>query len=178
MNRLYNLDLKRKEKLTNLQFERYKKELATLRQKPRISPNSRAIAEKKKKDPIFKRTDMVIKQKEENIMKIRQNLETARGESESSPTFKPQLNMSSRRNYERSRTPEEFTAHVYAWHYRKNDNLQRKQYESLQKEFSQLQFKPEINNKSKRLANKVAFSILLFLYNFRRFLRMNRFQTV
>ena len=157
VNRLYDLDIKRREKLTHLQFQRYKQELATLRQKPEISSHSRAIAEKKKKAPIFERTSMIIKQKEENIIKLRQNLETARGETDSSPTFKPELNMTTRRNYERSRTPEEFTADVYAWHYQKNDNLRRKQYEDIQKEFSQLTFTPKINNKSKQLADKVAF---------------------
>jgi len=123
--------------------------------KPEISLNSKIIAEQKNKAPIYERYLSVMKQREENINKMRRELEETRVDMDSSPTFQPDLSFTKRFNHhERSRTPQEFTNHVYAWQQKKNENIQREQYENITRELSELTFKPKINNKSRVMAKK------------------------
>jgi len=155
VNRLYEHENRKKEKLAALQFQRYKEELSTLRQKPEISLNSKIIAEQKNKAPIYERSIAVMKQREENINRMRRELEETRADLDSSITFQPDLSCTRRYHYERSRTPQEFTAHVYAWHQKKNEAIQKEQYENITRELSELTFKPKINTKSRCIAGKV-----------------------
>jgi len=151
---LYELDNKKKEKIAAMQFQKYKEEISTLRKKPEISYNSRVIAEQKYKSPIYERSLAVMKQREENINKIRRELEETKEDIEPSPTFQPDLSSTRRYKYERSRTPQEFTNHVYAWQQKKNQAIQKEQYETVTRELSGLTFKPKINNKSRNIMAK------------------------
>jgi len=155
VNRLHELDNKKREKIAAKQFQQYKQELSALRSKPQISLNSRIIAEQKRSVPIYERTQMIMKQKEENINKLRRELEARREDRDLSPTFHPDLSFTKRYNYEKQRTLKEFTAQMYAWQHRKNEALQKEQYENIARELSELTFKPKINNKSRSIAQKV-----------------------
>jgi len=155
INRLYEHENRKKEKIAAMQFQRYKEELSTLRQKPEISLHSKIIAEQKQKAPIYERSIAIMKQREENINRIRRELEDTKGDQDLAMTFQPDLSCTKRYNYERSRTPQEFTAHVYAWNQKKNEAIQKEQYENITRELSELTFKPQINTKSRNMAEKM-----------------------
>ena len=56
IERLYELESKKKEKIAVMQFKRYQQEISTLRQKPAISLNSKIIVEGRQKVPLFERS--------------------------------------------------------------------------------------------------------------------------
>lgn len=155
VNRLYELESRKKEKLAALQFQRYKEELSTLRQKPEISLYSKIIAEQKQQTPIYERSLSIMRQREENINRMRRELEEKKADLDSSITFQPDLSSTRKYNMERARTPQEFAAHVYAWNHKKSENIQREQYDNITRELTELTFKPKINNKSRSIAEKV-----------------------
>lgn len=155
VDRLYQQDNRKKEKLAAMQFQKYKEEVSALKQKPEISLNSKIIAERRNKTPIYERYLTVMKQREENINRMRKELEDKNPDLDSAATFQPDLSFTKRFNHhERSRTPQEFTNHVYAWQQKKNETIQREQYENITRELSELTFKPKINNKSRIMAKK------------------------
>ena len=154
VDRLYQQEIKKKERLAAMQFQKYKEETSLLRDKPEISLNSKILAEQKHKIPIYERSLIIMKQREENINRMRRELEETRLDTES-PTFQPDLSFTKRFTPERSRTPQEFTSQVYAWQQKKNEAIQREQYENITRELAELTFKPKINTKSRSIAKKV-----------------------
>jgi hypothetical protein len=87
VNRLYEMDSKKKERIAALQFQKYKEELSTLKNKPDISLTSKILAENKVKEPIYQRSQSILKQKEENLNKLRKNIEEVKNIREPPPTF-------------------------------------------------------------------------------------------
>lgn len=168
VDRLYQREIKKKEKLAAMQFQKYKEETATLRDKPEISLNSKILAEQKHKIPIYERSIAIMKQREENINRMRRELEESRLDTDS-PTFQPDLSFTKRfaheRHHERSRTPQEFASQVYAWQQKKNEAIQREQYENITRELAELTFKPKINNKSRNIAKKVYLDVTHIIYS-------------
>ena len=154
VNRLYELDGKKKEKIAALQYQKYKDELSGLQSKPEISLTSKLIAQYKVNKPINKRVKEVLDRKEENLRKLTEEVQENKKAKEPELTFKPDIN----RKGEKTRTSKEFTNQIYAWQLRKTETIQREQYDNLTKELEELTFKPVINEKSKRIISyKVIF---------------------
>jgi len=149
VNRLYDLESKKKEKLAAMQFQKYKDELSTLQTKPEISLTSKLIAKYKVTQPIYARTQDILNQKEQNLKKLKDEVEVKKKALEPDLPFEPQINKKS--GFGKSRTVKEFTTQVYAWQSKKNESIQREQYETLTRELETLTFKPLINTKSKYL---------------------------
>ena len=153
VNRLYDLENKKREKLATMQYQKYKEELSSLRSKPEISLNSKLLASGRRKQPIHMRTDAVLKKKNENLSKLKREIDQQKLEKEPEPTFQPNINR--KYYYDRPRTAKEFTTHVFAWQSRRNEALQKEQYENITREMETLTFKPYINDKSRKIVERV-----------------------
>ena len=153
VNRLLELENKKREKIAAMQYQKYKEELAALKAKPEISLNSKLLASNRSRTPIYMRTNEVLKRKEANLEKLRKEIEEQRHEKDPEPTFQP--NIKRRDPYDRPRTAKEFANHVFAWQSKKNEFLQKEQYETITREMETLTFKPFINPKSRQLVAKV-----------------------
>ncbi len=114
------------------------------------------MAENRPREPIYQRSQVILKQKEENLTRLKKHIEETRNEREPPPTFQPNL-MSKRsiQDESRIRSAKEFTSQVYAWQNKRQETIQKEQYENLTKELEELTFKPKINKKSLELAQKV-----------------------
>lgn len=144
-----------------MQYQKYKEELAELKARPEISINSRMLALNRPKQPVYMRTEAVLKKKEENIKKLKQEVEEAKKKKEIESI--PPWVMKHKTTPERHRSQSEFLNHVFSWQTRRNEILQREQYEAITQEMDKLTFKPYINPKSRQLAERVTSSFQLFI---------------
>lgn len=144
-----------------MQYQKYKEELAELKARPEISINSRMLALNRPKQPVYMRTEAVLKKKEENIKKLKQEVEEAKKKKEIESI--PPWVMKNKTTPERHRSQSEFLNHVFSWQTRRNEILQREQYEAITQEMDKLTFKPYINPKSRQLAERVTSSLQLFI---------------
>lgn len=120
--------------------------------------NSKILAENRVREPIYQRSQTILKQKEDNINKLKKQIEEQKNQKDPPPTFQPNLvSKKPLQENNRIRSAKEFTSQVYAWQSRKQELLQKEQYETLTKEMEELTFKPKINKKSRELAEKVFF---------------------
>jgi hypothetical protein len=118
--------------------------------------NSKILAENRIREPIYQRSQTILKQKEDNLSKLKRQIEDQQSRKEPPPTFQP--NLVTKKPLEennRIRSAKEFTSQLYAWQSKKQELLQKEQYETLTKEMEELTFKPKINKRSKELAEKV-----------------------
>lgn len=154
---MYQADSRYKEKITAMQYRKYKEELSMLRDKPEISQASKNLAKNLNVTPIHERTREVLNKKQENLVKLKAEVDSQREKSQETYTFQPEKFTKSR-NRSEVRTTKEFMSHVYAWQSRKNETIQKEKYDSMTKELEGLTFRPYINDLSRRLASKVVHS--------------------
>lgn len=126
-----------------------------MKPKPFISQNSKKLLQNKSYTPIQERSRDILAKREENLAHLREEkFYQQLKEEESINTFQPEIYT---RKYppNRVRTVKQFTNQVYAWQARKNEHIQREKYDKLTQELEGLTFRPEINEKSRKLAQKV-----------------------
>jgi len=159
VNRLYQTYQHKLDKIARLKLEKEKAELALIKPRPDISPNSRKITENKKIKPLYERTPEVIRTKEEKMNKARMEAEEKRREAEEKEMFRPNIKASNK-GYDRVRNISEMTRDFHIWQTHKVAQHQHMQYENIVKEMEGLTFRPTISNWSKRIAEKVTRIIL------------------
>jgi len=136
-----------KARLHEKQLEFISEEMKSLRFKPEISKTSKRIMQQKEYVPLYKRTAEILNKKETKLSEERKRLEKQKDALEKELTFKPELC----KNQETFKNFGEFEKSMKNWMRAKKENIAKKQFIDLEKEFQNHPFKPEINEKSKKI---------------------------
>lgn len=147
LNELYS---ESKIKIHEKQIEQISEELKTLRVKPEISKNSKIIMQKKTYLPLYQRTEEILKKREDKLDVERKKQEDQKEALEKNLTFKPDL----QRKPETFRNFEEFENSMKVWDKTKKEKIAKKQFINLEKEVEVHPFKPEINEKSRKILQR------------------------
>src|SRR5689334_10159845 len=128
VERLYELENKKQEKLASMQYQKYKEEIAMLKAKPEISINSRMLVNNRVKQPVYMRTTAVLKKKADNLERLKRDVEDRKRQKEIEAI--PEWVLRPKPYDARPRSANEFLNHVFSWQTKKNEFLQREQYEA------------------------------------------------
>ena len=143
-----------KQRLHEKQLEYASEELKTLRAKPEISKISKQMMQKKEYVPLYKRTEEILNKKKAKLEEERKKKQDIKEAEEKSLTFKPEL-CKKPGNFKNFVEFEEYMKH---WNKTKQENIAKKQFINLEKEVENHPFKPEINEKSKKILQKKGHS--------------------
>ena len=139
-----------KARLHEKQWESISEEIKSLRFKPEISKTSKRIMQQKEYIPLYKRTAEILNKKEAKLTEERKRLEEQKDALEKGLTFKPELC----KNQETYKSFGEFEESMKHWTRIKKENIAKKQFMNLEKEVQNHPFKPEINEKSKKILQR------------------------
>ena len=157
VSRLYESLQRTEEKRSKMLKEKLDDEMKFKRQKAEISKGSQKLIKQKglsEQKPIFDRTQEILEKTKEKSEKIRIELERKKEENEVEPTFQPSLVSKKSKNI-KSRTLSEFTEYQMKWKQSTDDEILRLRCENLTKSLAEVSFKPNIDNFSKKIVERV-----------------------
>jgi hypothetical protein len=158
VSRLYESLQRTEEKKSKLLREKIDEEMKPTKHKAEISKGSQRLIKMKglsEQKPIFDRTQEILEKTKEKSEKIRIEMERKKEENEVEPTFQPSLVAKKTKNI-KSRTLSEFTEFQMKWKQSTDDEILRLRCENLTKSLAEVSFKPNIDNLSKKIVERVS----------------------
>lgn len=149
VKRLYQKQEKAKEKIEDMRSREQQKEQEELRFHPQISEKSRNLLVGRRK-PLFMRTEEVLKQRKEEIERLKRMRAQENEPHEKELTFKPEILEKDNKEKNKRNIYQDFEE----WKKKKAEKIQKMNVEIIKKEVEELTFHPTVNELSRKLAER------------------------
>jgi len=146
VKRLYNRQEKAKEKIEDLRHKEKEKEDKNLYFQPKISEKSKLLLTGRKK-PLFLRTEEVLKQRKDEIERLKRMRKQENETFEKELTFKPEI-------LRKKKGKRDIQKDFEDWKRRKDEKIQKMNVEMIKRDFEELTFKPNVNELSRKIVER------------------------
>ena len=146
VKRLYQRQEKAKEKIEDMRSREQQKEQEELRFHPQISEKSRNLLVGRRK-PLFMRTEEVLKQRKEEIERLKRMRVQENEPNEKELTFKPEI-------LGKEKNKRDIYQDFDDWRKKKAEKIEKMNVEIIKKEVEELTFHPNVNELSRKLAER------------------------
>ena len=168
-NRLYEDNMRIKQKKEDLREKYLNEEKQKMRNKPFINEKSKLLLSSENKKPLFLRVEQVQKRRTDEINKIKHVLQSQQKEKEPDPTFTPDISMTKKKE-EKKRSVPQFLNDIEEWGKKKKSQNEKLHLTLLTEEMKENTFHPQLDKNSMKLVAQVFFKFpfkkILFMFFF------------